>query len=172
MKPGPGCVFTCECFDCLVIPRSGSTDGTFKHNCALFKPRSLYWGRSTYEWFDRPTFLFNYSSDLQNNQLDMAVFFWYLVKSDWSSVRYCTSLHWTSHSFKDTRKIRPRLTGHSVSEKLNAVIKFAIGKVLTFTYIFLGLYQTGAMHRLSTNDIITTRSNVYNNFNPRLSCLC
>ena len=34
---------------------------------------------------------------LQCDQLNMAVCFWYLVKSDLASVRYCTPVHWTSN---------------------------------------------------------------------------
>ena len=33
----------------------------------------------------------------------MAVFFWCFVKSDLSSVRYCTRVHWTSHFLLVTR---------------------------------------------------------------------
>ena len=47
----------------------------------------------------------------------MAVFFWYLVKSDLSIVRYCTHIHWTSHFLQGTRKTEPCLTGHSVPER-------------------------------------------------------
>ena len=45
----------------------------------------------------------------------MAVFFWYRVKSDLFSVRYCTSVHW-SHFVQGTRKTRPCLTGHPVGK--------------------------------------------------------
>ena len=44
----------------------------------------------------------------------MAVFFWYLVKSDFFSVHYCKHVHWTSHLFQVTKKGRPCLTGHPV----------------------------------------------------------
>ena len=35
------------------------------------------------------------SDKVQGDQLNIAVFFWYLVKSDLSSIRYCTRVHWT-----------------------------------------------------------------------------
>ena len=41
---------------------------------------------------------------VQGDQLNIAVSFWYLVKSDLSSERYCTRVHWTSHFFQGTRK--------------------------------------------------------------------
>ena len=34
---------------------------------------------------------------LQPDQINMAVFFWYLAKSDLSNVDYCTCVQWTSH---------------------------------------------------------------------------
>ena len=42
----------------------------------------------------------------------MAVFFWYLVKSDLYSVSYCAGVHWTNHL--GTRNTRPWLAGHPV----------------------------------------------------------
>ena len=44
----------------------------------------------------------------------MAALFWYLVKSDLSSVRYCTSVYWTSHFLPGTRNTRPYITGQPV----------------------------------------------------------
>ena len=41
---------------------------------------------------------------VQGDSLNMAILFWYLVKSDLSSVRYFTRVHWTSHFFQGTRK--------------------------------------------------------------------
>ena len=46
----------------------------------------------------------------------MALCLWYLVKSDLLSVRYCTSLHWTSHLLQGTRNTRPCITGHPVDK--------------------------------------------------------
>ena len=43
----------------------------------------------------------------------MAVFFWYLVNSEYS-VRYCTVAILDELRFQGTRKIRPCLTGHPV----------------------------------------------------------
>ena len=43
---------------------------------------------------------------IQGEQLNMALFFWYLVKNYLSSIRYCTSVNWTSHFFQGTRKTR------------------------------------------------------------------
>ena len=53
-------------------------------------------------------------SDVQGYQLNMAVYFWYLVKSDLSSVYVYSSVHWASHLLQGTRKIRPCLNGHPV----------------------------------------------------------
>ena len=47
-------------------------------------------------------------------QLNMAVFFWNRVKSNLSSVRYFSGVHWTSNFFQDTRNTQPSLTGHPV----------------------------------------------------------
>ena len=44
----------------------------------------------------------------------MAVFFFYLVKSDLSSVHYCTRVQWTNQFLQGTRKTRPYITGHPV----------------------------------------------------------
>ena len=41
----------------------------------------------------------------------------FLVKSDLSSVRYCTHVHWTSHFFQGTRKTRLCLIGHPVWDR-------------------------------------------------------
>ena len=51
---------------------------------------------------------------IEGNQLNMAVFFSYFVKSDLSSVFYFTRVHWTSHLFQGTRKTRQRWIGHPV----------------------------------------------------------
>ena len=56
---------------------------------------------------------------IQGDQLNMAVFLWYLVKSDMSSVSYCTQVHWTGHFFfKGNRNTRLCLTGHPVDHRL------------------------------------------------------
>ena len=47
-------------------------------------------------------------------EINMAVFFWYLVKSDFSCVGYCTRVQWTSHFLQDTRYTRPCINGHPV----------------------------------------------------------
>ena len=41
---------------------------------------------------------------VQGDLLNMAVFFWYLVKSDLSSLRYCTLEHLTKHFLQGSRK--------------------------------------------------------------------
>ena len=54
------------------------------------------------------------------NQLNMAVFFWYLVKIDLSSTVYATtyyihtSVHWTSHFLQGTKNTRPCLSSRVV----------------------------------------------------------
>ena len=44
---------------------------------------------------------FAWGFNLQGDQLNMAVCFWYLVNSDLSSVRFCTRVHWTSYWKED-----------------------------------------------------------------------
>ena len=51
---------------------------------------------------------------IQGDQSNMALFLWYLIKSDFSNVRYCTRVHWTSHFSKVSKKTRPYLTGDPV----------------------------------------------------------
>ena len=53
--------------------------------------------------------------------MNMAVFFWYLVKSDLSSVGYCTRVHWTSHFLQGTRNPRSCITCHPVPVEGGAV---------------------------------------------------
>ena len=57
-------------------------------------------------------------SVVQPDQMNMAVFFWHLVKSDLSSVHSCTCVHWTSHFLQGIRNTRPYLTGHPVDSAL------------------------------------------------------
>ena len=45
---------------------------------------------------------------VQGDQLNIAVFFWYLVKSDLSNVRYCACVHLTSRFSKE-----PENHGHA-----------------------------------------------------------
>ena len=47
---------------------------------------------------------------IQPDQINMALFFWYLLKSDLSSASYCTRVNWTSHFLQDTRNTRPCIT--------------------------------------------------------------
>ena len=44
----------------------------------------------------------------------MAVLFWHLVKSDLSSVSYCTLVHWASHFLQGNRNTRPCISGYPV----------------------------------------------------------
>ena len=60
-------------------------------------------------WGCRPQF-----GQLQPDQINMAVFLSYLVKSDLSSLCYCTRVHLTSHFLKGTIKTRPCFTGHPI----------------------------------------------------------
>ena len=53
--------------------------------------------------------------------------FWYLVKSDLSSVRYCTRVHWTSHVLQDPRNTRPCLAGHPVSTWCSVLLPLVQG---------------------------------------------
>ena len=54
---------------------------------------------------------------MQPDQVNMAMLFWYLVKSDLSSVGYYTRVHWTSHLIQGTRNTRLCITGHSVADQ-------------------------------------------------------
>ena len=49
---------------------------------------------------------------VQPDQINMAVLFWYHVKTDLASV--FTPVHWTSRFLQDARKTRGCLTGHPV----------------------------------------------------------
>ena len=60
------------------------------------------------------TLVTNNDRAIQPDQKNMVVYIWYLVKSDLSSVSYCTRVRWTGHFLQGTRKKRPCLTGHSV----------------------------------------------------------
>ena len=51
---------------------------------------------------------------VQPDQINIAMWFWYLVKRDLPSVGYCTRVHRTSHCLHVTRKTRPCSTGHPV----------------------------------------------------------
>ena len=51
---------------------------------------------------------------VQGDQINMAVFLWYLIKSDVSSVRYSTRVHWTGNFLQGIRKTQPCLSGHPV----------------------------------------------------------
>ena len=53
---------------------------------------------------------------IQGDQLNKAVLFWYLVKSDLFIVHVYSSLSLDKHFFQRTRKTRPCLTGHPVDE--------------------------------------------------------
>ena len=58
------------------------------------------------------------SLDLQGGHLNMAVLFWYLVKSYLSATtaRVKSSVHWTSLSLQGTRKAQPSLSGRVVPD--------------------------------------------------------
>ena len=55
------------------------------------------------------------STVLQDDQLNMALCSWYLVKSDLSGVHVYSSVNWTRHFLQGTRKTRPCLSGRFVS---------------------------------------------------------
>ena len=67
----------------------------------------------------------------------MAVFFWYLVKSYLSSVRYRTRLHWTSNFLQGTRDTRPCLIGHSVDPE--SCYPIHIMANIAIRFVFTGL---------------------------------
>ena len=77
----------------------------------------------------------NISDDfqVQGDQLNMAVYLWYLVKSDLSSVRYCTvyiGVHWKSHFLQGTWTREPCLFGQAVvcSSMLGTPINYPLNK--------------------------------------------
>ena len=51
------------------------------------------------------------------DQINMALFFWYRLKCDLSSVRYFTRAHWTRHFTQGTRNTPSCITGHPVDKK-------------------------------------------------------
>ena len=52
--------------------------------------------------------------NLLPDQINMAMFFWYPVKSDLFTVRCSTRVHRTSHFLQGTRPTRPCLSGDPV----------------------------------------------------------
>ena len=78
---------------------------------------------------------------IQGDQLNMTVFFCYLVKSDLSSVRYRTRVHRKSNLLQGTGHTQPCLTGHPVLHILycNCICPWAMSEVSR--YIFLNIYQ-------------------------------
>ena len=61
----------------------------------------------------------------------MTVCFWHLVKSDLSSVHYCTPVHWTSHFLQGTGNTLPFITGHpawSFKLKIRKMLYFRVAK--------------------------------------------
>ena len=60
---------------------------------------------------------------VQFDEINMAVFFWYLVKIDLSSVRYCTRIHWTSYFLQGSIKTRPCINLGDGHELHNLTIK-------------------------------------------------
>ena len=54
-------------------------------------------------------------SDYTTRPNKHGLFFWYLVKIDFSSVCYCTRVHWTSNFLQGIRKKRRYITGDPVS---------------------------------------------------------
>ena len=51
---------------------------------------------------------------VQDDQLNMAVRFWYLWESDMSGLHMYNGVHWTSHFLQGFIKTQPCLTGHPV----------------------------------------------------------
>ena len=73
---------------------------------------------------------------VQGEQLDLAVFFWYLGKSDLSSVHVYSSVHWTSHFLQGTIEELPCLTGHLVAYVL-AFFRSGSSFIIQFFHNFL-----------------------------------
>ena len=60
----------------------------------------------------------SHSFQLQPDQINMAILFWYRVNID-ASVRILSSnVYWTSHFLQGTRNTRPCITGHPVYHPL------------------------------------------------------
>ena len=59
---------------------------------------------------------------VQGEKLNMAVFFWYLVKSDLPSVNFYTGVHLKSRFLQGTRKKGSCLGRHPVSAAENSVV--------------------------------------------------
>ena len=86
---------------------------------------------------------------IQGDQLDMAVFFWYQVESDVSSVHVYNSIHRTSHLLQGTRKTRQCLTGHPVVQKWEGKIlgeEKECGGVIVNTHVLSSIYTSIILH--------------------------
>ena len=57
--------------------------------------------------------------NIYSDQLNMALLFWYLDKSDLFNVHVYSGVQLKSHFIQGTRKTRPSLTGHPVNEYLS-----------------------------------------------------
>ena len=70
-----------------------------------------------------------HSPCIQVNQLDMAVFYWYLVERDLSRVCYCTRVRTPDKShFPRFRKRRICLNGHPVCEEKQGYFYLKFGR--------------------------------------------
>ena len=63
---------------------------------------------------------------LQGDQLNMALFFWYLVKKCFvhCTLLYTCRVHWISHFFQGTRKTRSCVTGDSVGPEMKKILVY------------------------------------------------
>ena len=69
---------------------------------------------------------------LQGDQLNMAVFFWYLVKMTLVYATVLNSLHGTSHVFQGTRIARPCLIGLPVCKNIYQVSQDPLDSTVQF----------------------------------------
>ena len=76
--------------------------------------------------------------NVQSDQINMDVFFWYLVKSDLFSVCYCTPGNWRSNFLLGIRNTWPCITGHTVQEKQFSVSATAVIWSLDSLNILMG----------------------------------
>ena len=59
----------------------------------------------------------SHKQHIQPDQINIAMFFWHLVKRNLPSVRYCTTVHWKSQFLQGARNTRSCKTGHSVEQR-------------------------------------------------------
>ena len=99
--------------------------------------------------------------------MNMAVFFWYLVRSDLSSVRYSPRIYWTIDFLQGTRNTRPCKNGPSISYT-NKIVSVGgrgggrnVQKILTELTISLYFPREGLGKDTKKNKIKESRKKIF-----------